>query len=104
MLLIECPYCGRRPEVEFRCGGEAHIARPTEPAEVSDTDWAAYLFYRSNTKGVLAERWNHAYGCQRWFNALRDTVSDKILATYKAGERKPDLAALVEAASKGTPE
>ena len=65
---------------------------PSEPAEVSDTDWAAYLFYRSNTKGVLAERWNHAHGCQRWFNALRDTVSDKILATYRMGEARPKIA------------
>src|SRR5215217_3661181 len=29
MLLIPCPYCGEdRPEIEFRNGGEAHIARP----------------------------------------------------------------------------
>ena len=26
MLLVPCPYCGPRPEVEFRCGGEAHVA------------------------------------------------------------------------------
>ena len=29
MLLITCPYCGERPELEFRNMGEAHIARPT---------------------------------------------------------------------------
>ena len=23
MLLVPCPYCGPRPEIEFRCGGEA---------------------------------------------------------------------------------
>jgi len=27
MLLIECPYCGERPEPEFVYGGQAHIAR-----------------------------------------------------------------------------
>ncbi|MEQ1611156.1 MAG: sarcosine oxidase subunit delta, partial [Hyphomicrobiaceae bacterium] len=27
MLLIECPHCGPRAEIEFRCGGEAHVAR-----------------------------------------------------------------------------
>ena len=27
MLLIPCPYCGPRPELEFRYAGEAHIAR-----------------------------------------------------------------------------
>ena len=32
MLLIPCPYCGMdRPEIEFRYGGEAHIARPARP-------------------------------------------------------------------------
>ena len=33
MLLITCPYCGPRPEIEFRCGGEAHIARPADPED-----------------------------------------------------------------------
>ena len=32
MLLIACPWCGARPENEFRYGGEAHIARPPDPA------------------------------------------------------------------------
>lgn len=87
MLLITCPYCGARPELEFRCGGEAHIARPADPSALDDDAWATFLFTRGNTKGVHAERWNHAHGCQRWFNALRDTVSDRILETYKMGEK-----------------
>ena len=88
MLLIDCPYCGKRPEVEFRCGGEAHIARPAQPADIGDKAWAEFLFMRSNPKGVHAERWIHQHGCQRWFNALRDTVSDSFLETYEMG-RKP---------------
>ncbi|MGI9425110.1 MAG: sarcosine oxidase subunit delta [Hyphomicrobiaceae bacterium] len=91
MLLIHCPHCGDRPELEFHCGGEAHIARPPDPSMVSDEDWAQFLFYRSNTKGVIAERWVHVHGCQRWFNALRDTVNDKILSTYDMGQPQPDL-------------
>lgn len=91
MLLINCPYCGPRPEVEFRGGGEAHIARPSQPATMDDQAWAEFLFYRTNPKGVHAERWLHIHGCARWFNALRDTVSDRILATYRAGERRPDV-------------
>jgi sarcosine oxidase subunit delta len=90
MLLIVCPHCGPRPEIEFRCGGEAHIVRPAEPAKLNDADWANFLFNRTNAKGVHAERWLHAHGCQRWFNALRDTASDKIVATYRAGEARPD--------------
>jgi len=92
MLLITCPYCGSRAEIEFRCGGEAHIARPADPSNLDDAAWAEYLFTRTNTKGVHAERWFHAHGCQRWFNALRDTVSDRILQTYEIGQPRPDRA------------
>ena len=90
MLLITCPYCGARPENEFRCGGEAHIARPPLASKVDDAAWADYLFYRTNPKGVHAERRLHAHGCQRWFNALRDTASDRIVGTYAMGESRPD--------------
>jgi sarcosine oxidase, subunit delta len=90
MLLIPCPYCGmERPELEFRYGGEAHVARPADPEAVDDADWAAYLYFRSNPKGVAAERWRHVAGCGRFFNCLRDSVSDRIVATYKAGEPQP---------------
>lgn len=92
MLLIECPYCGQRPELEFSYGGEAHIARPADPDALSDTEWAEFLYMRTNTKGIHAERWRHVHGCARFFNALRDTVSDMFLATYKVGEQRPDLA------------
>ena len=87
MLLIPCPHCGDRPEIEFRGGGEAHVARAADSSSVSDEAWAEFLFYRTNPKGLMAERWNHTHGCQRWFNALRDTVSDHILETYRMGEK-----------------
>ena len=90
MLLITCPYCGARPESEFRCGGEAHIARPPQPGKVDDATWADYLFFRTNPKGVHAERWFHAHGCQRWFNMLRDTASDHVIGIYAMGESRPD--------------
>lgn len=88
MLLIACPYCGPRAEIEFAYGGEAHIARPGP--EVSEQEWAAFLYLRDNTKGVLAERWRHAHGCGRFFNALRDTRTDRILETYEMGAARPD--------------
>lgn len=96
MLLIRCPYCEmKRPEIEFRHAGEAHIARPPDPAAVSDEAWADYLYIRSNPKGWHAERWRHAHGCGRFFNAIRHTVTDRVLTTYKAGEAKPDLASFL---------
>ncbi|MCC0014644.1 MAG: sarcosine oxidase subunit delta [Rhodobiaceae bacterium] len=87
MLLIECPFCGPRAETEFHCGGQAHIVRPDN--SVDDVAWEKYLFIRNNPKGVHAERWVHNHGCGRWFNALRDTVSDRILAIYAMGEQPP---------------
>jgi sarcosine oxidase subunit delta len=91
MLLIPCPYCGLRPEIEFVHGGEAHIGRPPNPADVGAEDWTAYLYLRSNEKGVHAERWRHVHGCARFFNALRDTTTDQFLATYRCGEPRPDV-------------
>ncbi|MCL8382618.1 sarcosine oxidase subunit delta [Xanthobacter aminoxidans] len=92
MLLVPCPYCGPRPEVEFRCGGEAHIARPADPDALDDAAWAEYLFARTSPKGLHAERWLHAHGCGRWFNALRNTVSDAFITTYEMGQPRPDIA------------
>jgi sarcosine oxidase, subunit delta len=90
MLLIACPWCGARPENEFRYGGEAHIARPRDPASVDEQARADFLYMRSNPKGVHYERWRHFHGCDRFFNCVRDTVSDRILATYRPGEPKPE--------------
>ena len=102
MLLIYCPYCEEeRPEVEFQHAGEAHIARPPDIASLTDDEFARFLFYRDNPKGITFERWRHVHGCGRFFNVVRDTVTDKILMTYKAGEPKPDLVEAVNANVKG---
>ena len=98
MLLIDCPYCGKRPEIEFAYGGEAHVARPPDPSALSDEQWAEYLYMRSNPKGRHAERWRHVHGCGRFFNAVRDTVSDFFVTTYKVGAVRPDAAATPKAA------
>jgi sarcosine oxidase, subunit delta len=89
MLLIRCPHCGPRAEIEFRCGGESHISRPGPHAGVSDEVWANYLFFRSNPKGAHRERWLHFAGCGRWFNVVRDTVTHEISDTYLMGEISP---------------
>ena len=91
MLLISCPNCGSRDETEFHYGGQAHVAYPADPGALSDAEWARYLYFRDNPKGEFAERWNHAAGCRRWFNAVRDTVTYEILAVYQAGKPRPVL-------------
>jgi len=79
MLLIKCPWCGEREETEFRYGGQAGVAYPADPEALSDQEWAEYLFFRDNPKGVFAERWVHAHGCRRWFNAVRDTATSEFV-------------------------
>ena len=92
MLLIHCPYCGSdRPELEFRYGGQAHVVRALEPSTLRDEQWSEFMYLRANPKGLHAERWRHM-GCGRFFNAVRHTVTDAFVTTYKAGESMPDLA------------
>ncbi len=50
MFIINCPYCGEREQSEFKAGGEAHIIRPKQPTELSDDEWAEYLFMRKISK------------------------------------------------------
>jgi len=90
MLLIRCPYCQEeRAEVEFSHAGEAHIERPADPASLSDAEWENFLFLRTNRAGTCFERWYHIHGCGRYFNAVRDTLSEKFVLTYKAGQKRP---------------
>jgi len=98
MLLIRCPYCEEdRPEIEFRNTGEAHIARSANLVAESDEDFEKFFFIRSNPKGIIYERWRHIHGCARFFNAVRHTVTDKFVMTYKAGEPKPEIVAAANA-------
>jgi heterotetrameric sarcosine oxidase delta subunit len=93
MQLIDCPWCGAREEAEFHYGGQAHLSYPDRPDQLSDTEWGRYLFFRDNPAGPFAERWLHSAGCRRWFNAIRDTVTHRVLAVYRIGEPPPVLPA-----------
>jgi len=87
MLLIHCPYCEEmREEEEFSPAGQAHIERPLQPEEISDEQWAHYLFFRKNPRGLHHEMWLHAAGCRKYFNATRNTVTYEIMETYKMGQ------------------
>ena len=86
MLRIPCPYCGVRDQSEFQFGGEAALVRPAAPESASDSEWADYLFYRNNVKGVHLERWLHSFGCRQWFLVERDTVSHEIRSSRPLAE------------------
>ncbi len=91
MLLITCPYCGPRDEIEFHAGGEANRPRPVDPAALDDGHWANFLFMRRNERGDRVERWNHAAGCRRWFNVTRNTLTHEITAAGPAPQgQRPD--------------
>jgi len=77
-MLIPCPWCGDREDLEFKYGGAAQVAYPRDLEQIDDATWARYVFIRPNPKGPLAERWVHTAGCRRWFNVVRDTVTHEI--------------------------
>jgi sarcosine oxidase subunit delta len=87
MLLIPCPWCGPRPQNEFRYGGQAGLIRPADPASVDDAVWTGYLYLRDNPRGRHTERWRHLHGCGRFFECVRDTATDRIAGSRRPGER-----------------
>jgi heterotetrameric sarcosine oxidase delta subunit len=81
MLVLTCPWCGPREEIEFRYGGEAGVTAPAPVREGepdADVDVAGFLFFRSNPKGAFRERWHHSHGCRRWFSVTRSTISHRL--------------------------
>lgn len=91
MFNIECPWCGKRSQTEFSCGGEAHRTYPENSMDLTDEQWKDYLFIHHNPKGVFYEQWCHSHGCRRWFNVARNTITNEILAVYHIGQPKPEL-------------
>lgn len=89
MLLLNCPWCGPRDEIEFHCGGQSHIVRPIPWHAVTDEIWGDYLFTRDNPKGIHLERWHHGFGCRQWFNVARNTVTHEIIAIYRMTDPVP---------------
>ena len=88
MLALRCPCCGvLADETELAPGGEAHLRRAGP--ESDDADFEAYMFLRQNPRGVHVERWRHAFGCGRWFHAVRDTVTMEVFGTYEAQTTEP---------------
>lgn len=88
MILLTCPNCGADcTETELAGGGEAHLRRQGPGS--SDEDFAGYLFYRKNPRGVHFERWRHAFGCGKWFHAARDTVTMEVFGTYSVQTTEP---------------
>jgi sarcosine oxidase, subunit delta len=101
MFLIPCPYCGERDQSEFAYAYQAHVHRPKDPDRLTDEEWADFVFIRDNPKGLFAERWIHAAGCRRYFNLMRNTATDEILAVYRIDEPQPEVEAALPATPSG---
>ena len=80
MQRFPCPFCGLRDEREFHFAGEAGKVRPDTTREITDADWAAYLYDTRNAKGPSEEAWIHLT-CRELFIMRRDTVTMDVLET-----------------------
>ena len=78
MQLFTCPFCGPREEGEFHFAAEAGKARPEPAEEVSDADWADYLYMNDAPKGTAREVWVHVT-CGEFFVMTRNTVTRDIV-------------------------
>ena len=74
MQRFPCPFCGPRPETEFHFAVEAGHVRPEPAEQVSDAQWATYLFAARSPKGATREVWLHLT-CGEYFVMTRDSVS-----------------------------
>ena len=79
MMLIPCPWCGPRSQLEFTYGGDATLRRPA--ADAPEAAWAEYVYLRDNPCGPHDELWYHGAGCRSWFSVRRDTRTHEILAS-----------------------
>ena len=102
MLLIRCPYCEEeRPELEFRNAGEAHIARSADLAGESRRGFREVPLHPLQSQGAASSSaGGTSMAARRFFNAVRDTVTDKFVVDLQGRRaearliRRPSAAAM----------
>lgn len=91
MLRLTCPNCGERSVVEFRYGEIPTVPEGLTDPEARNLDRA---FMRTNTEGIVTERWFHEAGCRRWMTVRRDTRTDEVLEVVsRSSGRRSDRTA-----------
>ena len=80
MQRFPCPYCGLRNETEFHFAVEAGHTRPEPAEEVSDEEWANYLYLHKAPRGKAKEIWLHLT-CGEYFVLERDTVTREVFGS-----------------------
>ena len=78
MLLIKCPYCGKRDHSEFTYGSDASIKYPN--LDASTEEWVKAIFFREHIRGVQKETWHHLNGCRMWLEVERSTETHEIIS------------------------
>lgn len=77
MLLIDCPHCGPRAQVEFvyerAMDGVVNLDMPAREAMEA-------LYTRENPRGLSDELWRHTHGCRAWLVLRRHRVSHEIVS------------------------
>ena len=82
MKILNCPLNGPRNISEFAYGGEV---QDMPAADAGAREWASYVFFENNTRGLVREWWIHQ-PTSYWFIAERDTESDEVVRTYAADQ------------------
>ena len=85
MIRIDCPWCGRRDEVEFAYRGDATVQRPA--AGASAEAFFDYVHLRRNPRGWHVEWWHHSAGCRQFLKVLRHTMTHEVRAVAAATGR-----------------
>lgn len=88
MKIMHCPMNGPRNISEFTCFGPINTNKHHH--NMSDEEWCQYLFYQENKAGVIREWWRHTPS-NYFFIAERHTITDEIVATYRADAILADL-------------
>jgi len=83
MMLIQCPYCGPRAQVEFTY---VRSIDSIVPLDASAEAAMATLYTRDNPRGLSDELWRHTHGCHQFLTVRRDTVTHDIETVVRFGE------------------
>lgn len=82
MMLIPCPHCGPRAQVEFTyertCDSVVNLDAAADEA-------MSTLFSRNNPRGWDDEIWRHSFGCRAWLVMTRHRVTHEIGAVRAVG-------------------
>ena len=82
MLLIDCPHCGPRAQVEFVYERTVDsVVQPDAPA----AEAMERLFTRANPRGLDNEIWRHSFGCRAWLVLARHRSTHQITTIRAIG-------------------